>query len=415
MQHSQSVKRGRAREVPFGVRALESGIEVEGVWISGTNTPAGSTPGTPTFLANANSTREKPSPDRVSSASVMSHPEMSHLEMPQSTQGYPTVMIASESNSQDSSPLADRRVSSDSTQQPPPKSDPMPHRRPSYKPRRSSQLRYSNSMRSEDPKSVAAHDDHYLVSRGKGKERQGKFLGVLFLTAMCLHYKLGSESECEGQGRPLTEGFRSPKDDHHETSYQRSRSEMPADEFLHAAYPNHPRIPRTTTNGLSDIDTRGSSTHEAHFHEQGHLQGTQSNGMTAAYEAGQHGRRNKTKDPALRGKNPFATPPRRPSDDDAPVFHIDDDSTAYPILTHDGTTEQPSSGDPLMLIDASRQPKGPQVVRKVNSGFQILAPGTFDAPIPDDVGRKEVIPGNKRHSRKLQKRSRANSYSIEEP
>ena len=170
MQHSQSVKRGRAREVPFGVRALESGIEVEGVWISGTNTPAGSTPGTPTFLANANSARGEPSPDRASSASIMSH-----LEMPQPTQGYPTVMITSESNSQDSSPFADLRVSLDSTQQPPPKSDHMPHRRPSYKPRRSSQLRYSNSMRSEDPESLAAREHHYLMPHGKGKERQGKF------------------------------------------------------------------------------------------------------------------------------------------------------------------------------------------------------------------------------------------------
>lgn len=169
MQHSQSTKRGRAREVPFGVRALESGIEVEGVWISGTNTPAGSTPGTPTFLANANPARGEPSPDRTSSASVMSH-----LEMPQPTQGYPMAMIASNSNIQDSSPFADRRVSSDSTQQPPPKSDHMPHRRPSYKPRRSSQLRYSNSTRSEDLDSLAARGDHYLMPQGKGKERQGK-------------------------------------------------------------------------------------------------------------------------------------------------------------------------------------------------------------------------------------------------
>jgi hypothetical protein len=29
-------------EIPFGVRAIESGIEVDGVWISRTNTPVGS-------------------------------------------------------------------------------------------------------------------------------------------------------------------------------------------------------------------------------------------------------------------------------------------------------------------------------------------------------------------------------------
>ena len=230
-----------------------------------------------------------------------------------------------------------------------------------------------------------------------------------------LTLQLESESEHEGQGRSLTEGFRLPIGDHNETPYQPSRSEMPGNDFFHAAYPYHSGIPRTTTYGLSGIDTRGSSRHEAHVHGQGHLQGIESNGMTATYEADQHDRQNKTDDAAPRGKNPFATPPRRPSDDDAPVFHIDDDSTAYPILTHDGTNEKPNSGNPLMLIDASRQPKGPHVVRKVNSGFQILAPGTFDAPIADDMGRKEGIPGNKRHSRKLQKRSRANSYSIEEP
>src|SRR5205823_5426634 len=29
-------------EIPFGIRAIQSGIEVDGVWISRTNTPAGS-------------------------------------------------------------------------------------------------------------------------------------------------------------------------------------------------------------------------------------------------------------------------------------------------------------------------------------------------------------------------------------
>lgn len=167
MQHSQSIRRGRGREVPFGVRALESGIEIEGVWISGTNTPAGSTPGTPTFLANAKSAHGEPSPDRASSASTMSH-----LEMPQPTRGYPTV-IASDNNSQDSGPFADLRVSSDSTQQQLPISDHLLHKRPSYKPRQSSQLRYSNSIKSEDPESLAAREGHWLMPHGKGKRRQG--------------------------------------------------------------------------------------------------------------------------------------------------------------------------------------------------------------------------------------------------
>ena len=408
MQHSQSTRRGRAREVPFGVRALESGIEVEGVWVSGTNTPAGSTPGTPTFLANPNSARGEPSPDRASSASTMSH-----LEMPQPTRGYPTVMIASDNNSQDSGPFADLRVSSDSTQQQPPLSDHLPHKRPSYKPRRSSQLRYSNSIKSEDPERLAARKGDYLMPHGKGKKVQGKNHFVLLPTAMCLRFNIGSESEYEEQDRSVSEGSGSSNGEYHETSYQPSRSQRSCDEFLHPAYPNPPRISRSATYELSDIDTRGSSVREAHLDEQGHLPvRNRHHGMT---EAGQHGSQNKTNKPPPEDKDPFATPPRRPSDGGAPVFHIDDDSTDYPMMTHDGTTDHPSNSEPLVPVDASGQLRRSQIVRKVNSGFQILAPGTFDTSNQDNAGWKEDVPGNKRQSRKLQKRSRANSYSLEEP
>ena len=210
---------------------------------------------------------------------------------------------------------------------------------------------------------------------------------------MCLRYKAGFESEHEEQDHSLTEGFGSSRGEYHETSYQPSRSKWPAEEFLHAAYPNHPKIPRPTTKELSD----------------------QNNGMAAAYEGDRYGSQNETRSLVPGGRNPFATLPRRPSDDEAPVFHLDDDSTDYPIWPHDGTNDQPSSAEPQVPVDASRQLRMSQVVRKVNSGFQILAPGTFDAPIQNDAGRKEGVPGNKRHSRKLQKRSRANSYSIEEP
>ena len=411
MQHSQSIRRGRAREVPFGVRALESGIEVEGVWISGTNTPAGSTPGTPTFLANAHSAREEPSPDRASSASTMSH-----LEMPQPTRGYSTVMIASDSNSHNSSPFGDPRVSSDSTQQPPPISDHLPHNRPNYKPRRSSQLRYSNSMKYENTESLAAGEDHYLMPPGNGKPRQGKNHSVHLLPAIRLHFNIGSESEYEEQDRSVSGGSGSSNGEYHETSNQPSRSRRPSNEFLHPAYPNHPRIPRPATYELSDVNTRGSSTHETHIDERGQLHVRNGlNGMTVAYEAGQHGSPNETKISAPEGKDPFATPPRRPSDGVAPVFHIDDNSTDYSMMTYDGTTDQPSSTEPLVPFDASRQLRRSQKVRKVNSGFQILAPGTFDAPIQDNAGRKEDVPGNKRQSRKVQKRGRANSYCIEKP
>lgn len=42
-----SVTPENAQESPFGIRALEAGIEIEGVWISKSNTPASSIPSTP--------------------------------------------------------------------------------------------------------------------------------------------------------------------------------------------------------------------------------------------------------------------------------------------------------------------------------------------------------------------------------
>ena len=251
MQHSQSVRRGRAREVPFGVRALENGVEVEGVWISGTNTPAGSTPGHPTFLANANSARGEPSPDRASSASTMSH-----REMPPPTRGHPTAMIASDNHSQDSGPFADLRVSSDRIKQQPPTFDHLPHKRPSHKPHRSSQLRYSNSSKSEGPESLAAREGNWLMPHGKGKKRQGKRHLVLLQTAMRLRCNTGSETEYEEQDRSVSEGSGSANGEYRETSYQPSRSQRPCDESLHAAKPNPPKTSRLATYELSDIDTR---------------------------------------------------------------------------------------------------------------------------------------------------------------
>lgn len=43
-------------EIPFGIRALESGVEVEGVWISRTNTPNPSCPGSPLSSVAASTT-----------------------------------------------------------------------------------------------------------------------------------------------------------------------------------------------------------------------------------------------------------------------------------------------------------------------------------------------------------------------
>jgi hypothetical protein len=42
MLEAQPIKVETKDEIPFGIRAIESGIEVDGVWISRSNTPVGS-------------------------------------------------------------------------------------------------------------------------------------------------------------------------------------------------------------------------------------------------------------------------------------------------------------------------------------------------------------------------------------
>lgn len=166
MQHPRSVRRGRfadapGGEVPFGIRAIESGIEVAGVWVSRSNTPASSLAGSPKI-------RPKDLiPDRAS-ASL----DFSRIEIPQPIHRY------SETDRPSSSPhmshgALDSAGPSRRKHNPPPASDHQPRGRTSYEPRRSSQLRFSSYSHSEDPEALAALGGRSVVSDRNGKRPEG--------------------------------------------------------------------------------------------------------------------------------------------------------------------------------------------------------------------------------------------------
>lgn len=93
--------------------------------------------------------------------------------------------------------------------------------------------------------------------------------------------------------------------------------------------------------------------------------------------------------PVFSTHNPFDTPAGSPKEARIPDFHLDDDSA-----------------------------RRSHVIRKVNSGFEILRPGTLGVPRPSTDNTEwngDVGDGIKRQSRKLQKKPRPSSYSIEEP
>lgn len=153
MRHTASVRRGRAKEVPFGVRALESGIEVDGVWVSGTNTPRGSTSGSPSLVPKLGKTtqlEEQPRRSDVASSSS----SMSHLDMLQPAHGYqgvPPYMPASKNTKartgQGSQSTNLITLSTDRSPYMPPAifSEQHSRGRETYQPRRSSGLRFSNA------------------------------------------------------------------------------------------------------------------------------------------------------------------------------------------------------------------------------------------------------------------------------
>ena len=171
MQHTVSVKRGRSQrqKVPFGVRALESGIEVDGVWISGTNTPS-TMPGSPNIAAMKPQPPQKDyTPEASSSAS-----ETSRIEVPQPVHEHPGTKYSSGISKKVSAPV-DRPVSSERQQKKPHPSEHQSHSRPTYQPRRSSQLRFSNSLDAETSEALAALEGRTRVADYKGKRLEGKY------------------------------------------------------------------------------------------------------------------------------------------------------------------------------------------------------------------------------------------------
>lgn len=137
-------------DIPFGIRAIESGVEVDGVWISRSNTPNQSAPGSPASepwsYIGPGAPKMADSPDRTSSVS-----NMSQLEIPQPVHGYPgSHNIYSTRSSEITEAPFERGLSTDLLQAKPisyqPESARAPRNRPTYQPRHSSHLRFSNSQ-----------------------------------------------------------------------------------------------------------------------------------------------------------------------------------------------------------------------------------------------------------------------------
>ena len=171
MQHTVSVKRGRSQrqQIPFGVRALESGIEVDGVWISGTNTPS-SMPGSPNIAPMKPQAVHKEHPPEGSSSTS----DMARIEIPQPVHGYPGANHSA-SPSHNIPTTFDSSMSSEQQRNRSQASDHPNHNRPTYQPRHSSHLRFSNSLSPEDSEAFAALESRPLAADRNGKRPKGAY------------------------------------------------------------------------------------------------------------------------------------------------------------------------------------------------------------------------------------------------
>ena len=322
MQHSASVRRGRAKDIPFGIRALERGVEVEGIWNSGANTPVPSVPGSP--ILSVTTMKGKRPCDA-------------------STERPSTATSAVSSITPDGTyDVADHRSASF-----PPETQNCgrSYYTPRHQPRRSSGLRFSNF-----------NDD---ASHAETLETvQGRSLAEASRSGQCsISGSSSSTSEDEHHKRP-------------DNSYA-NRYLHPEAGSNHSAYHDYP-----------------SSANSSQTSQEG---------------------------------NPFLTPTvsRQSTEGTCPLSHSNGlvplDGASEPaiyhtqLLTDAEITYDDGHAQPLRPFNVNLPERKSQVVRKVNSGFEILKPGTLTtARQSTDVGSqwREETSKEKRSPRKLRKNDR---------
>ena len=163
--------------VPFGIRAIESGIEVEGVWISKPNVPA------PSVLKSLTPSTTTISPIPKQGAAKARSPSILPPDAPEPTFASsrrptgPSVMNKKTPNAgQDSSQATDvvripkglsQSESSTTPRSDPPNKDPSCLARPTYKPRQASHLRHGSGNIHE----VLEEEEG---AQGNGEAKNGK-------------------------------------------------------------------------------------------------------------------------------------------------------------------------------------------------------------------------------------------------
>ncbi|PSN73060.1 hypothetical protein BS50DRAFT_177698 [Corynespora cassiicola Philippines] len=392
MLESQPVAREETKEeIPFGIRAIESGIEVDGVWISRSNTPASSRPSS------------------INDFKLPKSQNNSQLELP-------AAILASSRNSSQAPSSFDRAVSAE--------------RIP------------TNDSRSSSPGRQNLYD-----ARGRPIAANSRYSNSnIIRNSTALHALEGQDSGSPtSRYEPYTaqaSSSNSGKSSIHRTSDETDYMNLQDGRPYEAAYIN----PSRHTSLAVPVDPR-TDLHLLHNHRLSHVAETgqltprvRRPGNSGEWASVAENLRLPQEIATTNGVDYFV-PQKTPSPPLAPNAGHSQETAAplAPVSNQDGhTSNQARQAVPLLetyapkaqLVPESYQPTGPghqfsyetlpyevqteqnqredHVIRKVNSGFEILRPGTFAPPSPEE----EKSPNSeKRQSKRLQKKRRSSAGS----
>lgn len=439
--------------MPFGIRAIESGIEVDGVWISRGNTPAPSLPETPIASPSAGPSS---APDRTSSGS-----NISRLEIPQPAHGYPGNVGSRPGSASGLRNLPferarpgsasglrnapfergrpgsatggligpfERGLSPEVSSTPPSSmaSDHGPRGRPTYQPRHSSHLRFSNSQNAENSAAMAAFEGRFLNQKRNGSDGKSFWalaccpMGVESRSLTCFNVDLSDNPKDQSIAGSWSVSSSSENNDANQKSHdpeRRSGHSTVATRFDTFTSQNAPTSNKNSSSvpGSQNSSISGQSQTVPEIR----LSGVD-NDWTAGTQFAEHDHYfSGPSAPLHEENNPFGTPTRPMEASTKPNYSSDTPSSDHPkprfSLSDDEIELTPTRSRIMQNGGGDLQGRQSQVIRKINSGFEILRPGTLNQPQPNNETNfgQDLEMGVNSSGKKLHKKKR-DSVSLRE-
>lgn len=413
LQHTPSVTARRDAEIPFGIRAIQSGIQVDGVWISGSNTPVQSGPNSraPSIILGTDQGNSSHSPEHAAASSSKPRVEIPQLAHRQSTHGQSSTL------SRDPTLLHGGPSDRLSTEY-------LPRGRPTYQPRRSSGLRYSQIDENSDALdalegrrqngTIAGAD----VSQGmppfisRLRREQPGTSGPESIELTLMPPKPGFLLKERSNGSSNVSSASSSSDDQHYAPRHPRVVRVSSETTDSPASRSYTRQYHVNPDQRSSFDAlahhrRSQGAEEGQLRPRNRLSGT--TGIVKPVTPAEHRYSFEEDHPVAEAGDPFMTPLGTPminpmqSMEEPPSFANFVNANPLPeshIASVDdsaGSSPYPQEGaPPLQRTDGNRQPRQSQVVRKINSGFEILQPGSLSQPQQNYAGdwNRDVERGN---------------------